>query len=43
MIKKEFDIVGYKEVMANFLDDPDGKDKVFFEALDFAALAHAGQ
>ena len=43
MIKKEFDIVGYKEVMANFLDDPDGKDKVFFEALDFAVQAHAGQ
>jgi GTP pyrophosphokinase len=43
MIKKKFDIVGYKEVMANFLDDPDGKDKVFFEALDFAVQAHAGQ
>jgi GTP pyrophosphokinase len=29
--------------MANFLDDPDGKDKVFFEALDFAVQAHSGQ
>jgi guanosine-3',5'-bis(diphosphate) 3'-pyrophosphohydrolase len=43
MTKKDFDISGYKEVMANFLDDPDGKDKVFFEALDFAAQAHSGQ
>ena len=43
MIKKEFDIAGYKEIMANFLDDPDGADKVFFEALDFAVQAHAGQ
>ncbi|MFC1844205.1 HD domain-containing protein [Thermodesulfobacteriota bacterium] len=43
MIKKEFDITGYKELMAIFLDDPDGKDKVFFEALDFAAEAHSGQ
>jgi GTP pyrophosphokinase len=43
MTKKEFDITGYKELMANFLDDPDGKDKVFFEALDFAVEAHSGQ
>jgi len=43
MTKKEFDIIGYKELMARFLDDPDGKDKVFFEALDFAAEAHSGQ
>ena len=43
MMKKEFDIVGYKEMMANFLGDPDGKAKVFFEALDFAVQAHAGQ
>ena len=43
MIKKEFDIAGYKEIMANILDDPDGADKVFFEALDFAVQAHAGQ
>ena len=43
MPKKEFDITGYKELMANFLDDPYGKDKVFFEALDFAAEAHSGQ
>ncbi|HSG67125.1 MAG TPA: HD domain-containing protein, partial [Bacteroidales bacterium] len=43
MTKKEFNIAGYKEVMANFLGDPEGKDKVFFEALDFAVQAHAGQ
>ena len=43
MTKKEFDITGYKELMANFLNDPDAKDKVFFEALDFAAEAHSGQ
>jgi len=43
MTKKEFDIAGYKKEMARFLDDPDGKDRVFFEALDFAAQAHAGQ
>ena len=43
MIKKEFDIAGYKEVMANLLGDPDGKNKVFFEALDFAVQAHTGQ
>ena len=30
MTKKEFHIASYKEVMAKFLDDPDGKDKVFF-------------
>ena len=43
MIKKEFDIAGYKEVMASLLGDPDGKNKVFFEALDFAVEAHSGQ
>ena len=43
MAKKEFDIAGYKKVMAKYLGDPDGKAKVFFEALDFAASAHAGQ
>jgi len=43
MAKKEFDIAGYKELMAKFLGDPDGKARVFFEALDFAAEAHAGQ
>ena len=43
MTKKEFNIAGYKEVMANFLGDPEGKDKVFFEALDFAVQAHTGQ
>jgi GTP pyrophosphokinase len=43
MTKKEFDIAGYKKEMTGFLDDPSGKDRVFFEALDFAAQAHAGQ
>jgi GTP pyrophosphokinase len=43
MAKKQFDIAGYKEVMAKFLGDPDGKAKVFFDALDFAVKAHAGQ
>jgi guanosine-3',5'-bis(diphosphate) 3'-pyrophosphohydrolase len=43
MAKKEFDIAGYKELMAKFLGDPDGKARVFFEALDFAVKAHAGQ
>jgi guanosine-3',5'-bis(diphosphate) 3'-pyrophosphohydrolase len=43
MIKKEFDIIGYKQLMANLLGDPDGKNKVFFEALDFAVQAHTGQ
>ena len=43
MTKKEFNIASYKEVMANFLGDPEGKDKVFFEALDFAVQAHTGQ
>jgi len=33
MIKKEFDIAGYKEIMANILDDPDGADKVFLKPL----------
>jgi len=43
MTKKEFDIIGYKLLMANLLGDPEGKNKVFFEALDFAVQAHAGQ
>ena len=43
MTKKEFDIAGYKKIMAGFLNDPEGKDKVFFESLDFAVQAHAGQ
>jgi len=43
MAKKEFDIAGYKELMAKFLGDSEGTAKVFFEALDFAMKAHAGQ
>ena len=43
MPKKEFDIAAYKEVMVRHLGDPDGSAKVFFEALDFAEKAHAGQ
>jgi guanosine-3',5'-bis(diphosphate) 3'-pyrophosphohydrolase len=43
MAKKEFDIVGYKEIMATILGDPAGKARVFFEALDFAMQAHADQ
>jgi len=43
MAKKEFDIAGYKELMAGYLGDPGGTAKVFFEALDFAEQAHAGQ
>lgn len=43
MAKKEFDISGYKEKMVNLLGAPKGKARVFFEALDFAMEAHAGQ
>lgn len=43
MAKKEFDILGYRELMASYLGDPGGKAKLFFDALDFAAQAHAGQ
>jgi len=43
MTKKEFDIAGYKELMAKYLGDPGGSAKVFFGALDFAEKAHAGQ
>ncbi|MDH3997144.1 MAG: HD domain-containing protein, partial [Desulfobulbaceae bacterium] len=43
MAKKEFDIASYKESMARNLGDPGGRAKVFFEALDFAVQAHAGQ
>jgi GTP pyrophosphokinase len=43
MHKKEFDIAGYKEIMAGHLGDPEGEAKVFFEALDFAYKAHEGQ
>ena len=43
MQKKEFDIAGYKEIMAKHLGDPAGEAKVFFEALDFAYSAHEGQ
>jgi len=43
MAKKEFDIPGYKELMAKFLGDPKGNARVFFEALDFAVEAHRGQ
>jgi len=43
MAKKEFDIAGYKELMAKYLGNPDGSAKVFFAALDFAEKAHAGQ
>ena len=34
MAKKEFDIAGYKKVMAKYLGDPGGKARVFFDALD---------
>jgi GTP pyrophosphokinase len=43
MAKKEFDISGYKKTMITYLGDPEGKDRVFFDALDFAVEAHAGQ
>jgi GTP pyrophosphokinase len=43
MAKKEFDIASYKESMARNLGEPGGRAKVFFEALDFAVQAHAGQ
>ena len=43
MAKKVFDIAGYKKVMTGYLGDPDGSARVFFEALDFAEKAHAGQ
>ncbi|KPJ97435.1 MAG: GTP pyrophosphokinase, partial [Desulfobacterales bacterium SG8_35] len=43
MAKKQFDIAGYKELMATYLGDPGGSARVFFEALDFAVQAHAGQ
>ena len=43
MAKKEFDIAGYKELMAKYLGGQGGRARVFFEALDFAEQAHAGQ
>jgi GTP pyrophosphokinase len=43
MAKKEFNIAGYKELMAKYLGKPGGSARVFFEALDFAEQAHAGQ
>ena len=43
MAMKEFDIRAFRKIMAKYLGDPDGSDRVFFEALDFAAEAHAGQ
>jgi GTP pyrophosphokinase len=43
MAKKEFDIAGYRELMVRYLGDPGQSARVFFEALDFAEKAHAGQ
>jgi GTP pyrophosphokinase len=43
MQKKEFDIAGYRKIMAKLLGDPEGEARVFFEALDFAISAHEGQ
>jgi len=43
MAKKEFDIAGYKKLMAKYLGGQGGRARVFFEALDFAEQAHAGQ
>ena len=43
MQKKEFDITGYKKIMARHLGDPEGESRVFFDALDFACNAHEGQ
>jgi guanosine-3',5'-bis(diphosphate) 3'-pyrophosphohydrolase len=43
MAKKEFDIAGYKKLMASHLGDPGSSAKVFFDALDFAERAHVGQ
>ena len=43
MAKKEFDIAGYKELMAKYLGGQGGRARVFFEALDFAEQAHTGQ
>jgi len=43
MAHKEFNIGDYKELMAKYLGEREGKAKVFFKALDFAEKAHAGQ
>jgi GTP diphosphokinase / guanosine-3',5'-bis(diphosphate) 3'-diphosphatase len=43
MAHKEFDIGDFKELMAKYLGGRDGEAKVFFDALDFAEKAHAGQ
>jgi GTP pyrophosphokinase len=43
MAKKEFDIADYRELMVRYLGDPGQSARVFFEALDFAEKAHAGQ
>ena len=43
MAKKEFDIAGFKKIMAGYLGEPGGSARVFFDALDFAAQAHTGQ
>jgi GTP pyrophosphokinase len=43
MARKEFNIADYRELMAGYLGGTGGKAKVFFEALDFAEQAHAGQ
>lgn len=43
MARKEFDISAYRDLMAGYLSGQDSRAEVFFEALDFAAEAHAGQ
>jgi GTP pyrophosphokinase len=41
--RKEFDIANYRTLMAVYLDDFGERADVFWNALDFAAKAHAGQ
>lgn len=43
MMHKEFDLAGYRQHMGRYLGGPDGAARVFWEALDFAVAAHAGQ
>jgi guanosine-3',5'-bis(diphosphate) 3'-pyrophosphohydrolase len=43
MQAKIFDIEDYKKNMAQYLGGPEGPSRIFWEALDFAQKAHAGQ
>ena len=42
-MSKEFDLAEYRQLMTRYLGGSKGKARVFWEALDFAVAAHAGQ